>query len=198
MGAAVFTVGLAVGPALLATRGRPRTARLVDVIVSASGALPGVLLAFGWLLAAVALAHATGDRRVYATLLGSGVVLFAGYAARFLAEAYAPARASLALVDPRWEAAARTLGAGPARVLREITLPAVAPGLRAAALLVAVSVLKELPVTLLLGGPTGLHTLAFRAWDRYNEALLHDAGAAGLLLLATSLIGVWWAHGGER
>ena len=50
------------------------------------------------------------------------------------------------------------------------------------------SIVKELPVTLLLGGATGLKTLSFRVWDRYNESLWHDAGVAGLCLVGLALV----------
>jgi ABC-type Fe3+ transport system permease subunit len=63
----------------------------------------------------------------------------------------------------------------------------VAPGLAAGALLATLAILKELPVTLLLGGAMGVQTLAFRVWDRYREALWHDAGLSGLLLLGLAL-----------
>jgi ABC-type Fe3+ transport system permease subunit len=53
-----------------------------------------------------------------------------------------------------------------------------------------VAVLKDLPITLVLAGPTGIRPLAARLWDRYNEALLADAGAAGLTLLTLTLGGV--------
>ena len=35
---------------------------------------------------------------------------------------------------------------------------------------------------------TGFRTLAFRTWDRYNEALWHDAGFSGLILLLTAFV----------
>jgi len=41
---------------------------------------------------------------------------------------------------------------------------------------------------LLLGGAMGWRTLAFRFFDRYQEAFLHDAGLAGLMLLLFSFI----------
>ena len=58
----------------------------------------------------------------------------------------------------------------------------------AAFVLALLAVLKELPVTLLLGGAMGVQTLAFRVWDRYREALFHDAGLAGLLLVGLALV----------
>jgi iron(III) transport system permease protein len=79
------------------------------------------------------------------------------------------------------------LGASRWRWARAIVLPSLRSSIFAAYLLVFVAILKELPVTLLLGGPVGVRTLAFRVFDRYNEALFHDAGLAGLLLMAVTL-----------
>ena len=56
-----------------------------------------------------------------------------------------------------------------------------------AKLVVFLAILKELPITLLLGGATGAKPLAFRIWDRYSEALWHDAGLSGLILLMLAL-----------
>ena len=70
---------------------------------------------------------------------------------------------------------------------RTVLLPSVAPGVVVAGLIGFNAIVKELPVTLLLGGATGLKTLSFRVWDRYNEALWHDAGLAGLWLVALAL-----------
>ena len=62
-----------------------------------------------------------------------------------------------------------------------------APGAAAAFSIGFLAILKELPITLMLGGATGMSTLAFRVWDRYSESLWHDAGLAGLLLVALAL-----------
>ena len=59
------------------------------------------------------------------------------------------------------------------------------PGLAVSALLVAVAIAKELPITLVLGGH--LRPLSFRIYDRYAEAALPDAGLAGLLLVGLAL-----------
>ncbi len=188
---AVVTVLLAMAPAVVVARGRGGLGAAVQGGVWLASALPGVLLAFGWILAALALVRLLGlGSAGYGALLGSGALLLLGYATRFLAEAFAPLAASLARVDPRQVESARVLGASAARIRARVVLPAVAPGVAAGALLAFVAILKELPVTLLLGGPTGLSTLAFRVWDRYNEALWHDAGLAGLILAAVALVAV--------
>lgn len=190
---------LALPPALRANLARDRMGRALEGAVLAVSALPGVLLAFGWVLAALGLARAVHSG-LYATLLGSGLLLVLGYAARFLAEVYGPMAAAVARLDPRRIDAARLLGASRGRILNQVVRPAVQPGVAAGALLGLVAVLKELPVTLLLGSATGRQTLAFRVWDRYGEALWHDAGLAGLLLLAVALAAVgatlrWRRHG---
>ncbi len=56
-------------------------------------------------------------------------------------------------LDPRLVAAARALGASPARAFREVTLPLLAPALGAAALLVFIFDFTSFGVVLVLGGP---------------------------------------------
>ena len=53
----------------------------------------------------------------------------------------------------------------------------------------ALAIVKELPVTLLLGGPVGVRPLSFRIYDRYTEALYHDAGLAGLAVVVFGVCG---------
>jgi iron(III) transport system permease protein len=181
---------LALVPAGAASRRRSRGARLIDHGVYLTGALPGILLGGGLLLAALALSRLLDSRALYPWLMGSGVLLMLGYAARFLPEAFAPLKTAVLQLDPRQTETARTLGASPLRRLRSILLPALAPGTAAAAVLVFVAILKELPVTLLLGGAMGLTPLSYRVWERYEEAFLADAGLAGLLLLGLALAAV--------
>lgn len=82
-----------------------------------------------------------------------------------------------------WEAAA-TLGAGPWRRLREVTLPLLAPALSAAAALTFLFCFTSFGVVLILGGPgrstleTEIYLQAARAFD------LRTAAALSLLQLA--------------
>jgi len=188
LGAAVVLVGLAALPARAAQRGGGRVADAVFL----TSALPGVLVAFGLMLGALQIARLTGaGRALYGWLLASGLLLMAGYAARFLAETFAPLRTAFDRVDPRLGESARVLGASRWRWWRRVEGPLVAPGVAAAFVLALLAVLKELPVTLLLGGAMGVQTLAFRVWDRYREALFHDAGLAGLLLVGLALVALF-------
>jgi iron(III) transport system permease protein len=86
--------------------------------------------------------------------------------------------------------AAGTLGAGPRRRFLTVQLPLLVPGLTAAGGLILLSVLKELPATLLLA-PIGFQTLATKIWGAAGEGFLADAGAASLVLIALSGVLTW-------
>ena len=149
-----------------------------------TSALPGVLVAFGLMSSALLVSQYIGG---YALLLSSGSLLFLGYGMRFLAECFGPLRTGVALLDKRHEDICATQNISKTYWLSKIAIPTMRPQLQAAALLVFLAILKELPITLLLGGATGSKPLAFRIWDRYNEALWHDAGLSGLILLMLAL-----------
>ena len=183
-----FTVALASLPAWSVSeeeRSGRRKGWLEDGVYLTS-ALPGVLLALGLIIAAVRFTRPFGAE-AYGTVLASGALLMIGYATRFVAEVFAPLRVAFGALDARQVEGARVLGTGPWKRFRTVLLPNVAPGVVVAGLIGFNAIVKELPVTLLLGGATGLKTLSFRVWDRYNEALWHDAGLAGLWLVALAL-----------
>jgi iron(III) transport system permease protein len=82
------------------------------------------------------------------------------------------------------------LGAGRVRRLVTIELPVMAPGLLAGAGLVLLSVMKELPATLLLS-PPGFETLATQIWGSLEGGFLSQVGLASLVLVALSGVLTW-------
>jgi iron(III) transport system permease protein len=151
-------------------------------------ALPGILVAFGLLLAALSFSRMiTEGGYYYGWLLKSGLLLLLGYTLRFLPNAHANLKTAILLLRPHLWDNARLLGSTRWRWFWHIAIPALKPGLSAAFILVLLSIIKELPITLLLGNAMGLHTLSFRIFDRYQEAFLHDAGLAGLVILSLSV-----------
>jgi iron(III) transport system permease protein len=70
--------------------------------------------------------------------------------------------------------------------LIRVTVPLARPGLSAGAALVFISVMKELPATLLLR-PNGFETLAIRIWSATGEGFFTQASLAALVLLAVSI-----------
>ncbi|RMF53365.1 MAG: ABC transporter permease subunit, partial [Chloroflexota bacterium] len=88
------------------------------------------------------------------------------------------------------EQAARTMGASPLRVLWRIHLPLVSQGMVAAAILVFVDVMKELPATVMLR-PFGMDTLAIWTYMAAAESFWEEASLPALTILAVGLIPVW-------
>ena len=64
------------------------------------------------------------------------------------------------------------------------------PGLLAGGGLVMLSVLKELPATLLLA-PIGYETLTTRVWGAFEDGFLAEAGFAAIALVAASALLTW-------
>lgn len=117
---------------------------------------------------------------------GLGLLLFT-YVAMFMAQSMSTTQDSLRRASPELEDASRGLGHGPLSTLRRVILPLTAPGLAAGGALVFLSVMKELPATLLLR-PTGFETLAIRIWSATGEGFFTRASVASLALLAVSIV----------
>ncbi len=96
-------------------------------------------------------------------------LLVIAYAVLSLPVAVGATRAAVLQSPPVLEDVTRSLGRGPVRVLREVTVPLAAPGIAAGAALTFVVCMKELPATLLLR-PTGMDTLATRLWTETGTA----------------------------
>jgi iron(III) transport system permease protein len=143
-------------------------------VMDAAFALPGIVIA----LALVRIFVGT-------SFYQSFVPLLVAYVLHFGAQALGAERVALARLSPRMREAAQMLGAGRWSRFRAIELPLIMPGIGAAGGLVLLSVLKELPATLMLR-PIGFNTLATRINGTAEEALLIDAGELSLVLIALS------------
>jgi len=197
---ATITAGLAVGIALplgyiLRQRGQ-RALRGLVRFASMGYALPGTVIAVGITIPLAAL-----DRTVSQWLAESfgwqgGLILSGGiailiyaYLVRFLAVSLGSVEASLTKIRPSLDDAARTLGRGPAGVLREVHGPLLTGGILTAALLVFVDVMKELPATLLLR-PFNFDTLAVQAHNFAADERLAEAGLPSLAIVAVGVLPV--------
>jgi iron(III) transport system permease protein len=80
------------------------------------------------------------------------------------------------------EEVSRTLGSSQLQTLRRAVIPAAAPGILSATAFVALTVIKELPATLILR-PTGIETLATRLWSATSVGAFSAAAPYALLLL---------------
>jgi len=186
--AAGLAVALALPVAMLASRYRSRVTSAIETSSYADYALPGIVVA----LAMVFLATRTLPV-LYQTL----ALLVGVYAIRFMPQALGGLRASLTMAGPRLEEAGRTLGDGPLRAFAMLTIPYLRPSLVAGAALVFLTVVKELPLALLLS-PIGFETLATEIWDASTSGFYARAAAPAALLFAVSLTTVFLLLGTER
>ena len=178
--AAILTVIAALPVASLAVRHPRMSTSAAERVAYLGQSLPGIAVALSLVFFAANYAP-----ELYQTF---GLLIFA-YAVRFLPEALGACRAAILQVNPHTEEAARALGAGSARVFRRITAPQIAPGMSAGALLVFITVMKELQITLLLS-PIGFDTLATQVWSASREAFFTEAALPAMLLVAASAIAV--------
>jgi iron(III) transport system permease protein len=122
-------------------------------------------------------------------LTGTSALLVYALSVRFLTVAYNSVSGGMARIPPSLDAAARSLGARPSRVLARIYAPLLAPSLAGAAALVFIDTLRELPATLILR-PFNLETLATRTYRLASDERLVEAAIPALILLAAGLLPV--------
>jgi iron(III) transport system permease protein len=178
--AALVVAGVAVPLAMLANNGKRGNRWLVSLSYTGN-VLPGIVIALALVFFAANYLPAW-----YQTM----PVLILGYATRFLPLSVGSTRSALTQINPRLQEAARCLGLQPWQVALKITVPLARSGILAGAALVFLSVMKELPVTLILS-PIGMRTFATRIWSVYEEAMLVLIGGPGLLLMAASAVGLF-------
>ncbi len=96
---------------------------------------------------------------------------------------------SLALVDPRLEQAARSLGASPWRSAFEIILPNIRSGVLTGAVFAFIISWDEIVVTLFIS-TRAVYTLPRRMWDGIRENVDPTVAAVAVVLMAATVIGV--------
>ena len=122
-------------------------------------------------------------------LSGSIIAVTYGYLVRFLALSYGSAESSLAKITLNMDGASRTLGLGPARTLKRVHLPMIRGSVLAAAILVFVDVMKELPMTLILR-PFNYGTLATHVHQFASDEMLEESALGALMIVAAGILPV--------
>ncbi len=175
-------------------RGTP--AKVFARISTIGYAVPGTVLAIGMLTpimlldgVAARVAGWFGNTDPGLLLLGSSGVLVCAYMIRFLAIPVGGIEAGLSRIPPSMEQAARLLGETPGGALRRIHLPLLRPAIAAAALLVFVDTMKELPATLLLR-PVNFETLATWLYAEAARGTYEEGAVAALAIVIAGLIPV--------
>lgn len=169
---------LAVPVAVLASRVSARWARSAERTVFVVHALPGIVIG----LSVVYL----GIRAMPSLYQRLPMLVFA-YIVLFMSLAVGSVRSSVELSPVSIEDSARSLGLSRFAVFRRVTLPLARPGILAGAALVFLTVMKELPATILLR-PTGMDTLATELWKRTSVADYAAASPYALVLIIVAAI----------
>jgi|LSQX01.3.fsa_nt_gb iron(III) transport system permease protein len=176
-GAVVATL-LALPVGILAARQRTRLVAGLETATFLGHGLPGIVLGLSMVYLALKVAPA-----LYQTM----TLLVIAYGILYVPKAVGSVRTSVAQVPERLEDAARTLGRTPVQTWSEVTGRVAWPGIAAGAMLVALTVMKELPATLMMR-PTGVDTLATRLWQLTDIAAYGGAAPYGLMLIAVAAI----------
>ena len=150
----------------------------------------GVLLPFTWLDRQLAeWAGLLLDVNLGLALSGTIAILVFAYLTRFLAVSLNTVEAGLEKIRPAMDEASRSAGVGGFGLLRRVHSPMMRSSLLAAALLVFVEVLKELPATLILR-PFNYNTLAVRVFELANDERLAAASLPALTIVLVGIIPV--------
>lgn len=177
----IVVVLAAIPLAVLAVRHPSRRVRALETTGWLGYSLPHLAIGLAFLVLAVRWA-----RPIYQTV----VLLLVVYLAMFLPQALAAVESGLRRIGPHLEDASRSLGVGNWRTLTRVTVPLLRRSVLAGAALVFLSVIKELPATLLLR-PTEFDTLPVRIWSATSELFYTQASFAALALVAVSAIPVY-------
>lgn len=205
-GPLLTTIGLALAGALVtvsiglwaAHRGRsPSVTTRGSIRIATLGyAIPGTVLALG-LLQPLGLADRwfngltrwAFDWTPGLILSGSIAALLYVYAIRFLAVSHSTLHEAMDKRGPSMLDAGRVMGSRGLDLFFRIDLPTLTPALLAAATLVFVEIIKELPATLLLR-PLGVETLATLVYAKANTALFAEAALPALAIVLAGVVPV--------
>lgn len=189
-----LTIGLIVAYAI---RLRPGNASQWFFRFSTMGyAAPGTVIAIGVLIVTGAadrfisqIAMSWFNVSVSLFLLGSGAALIYAYLVRFLAISAGSIDAGFNRIPVTYDQASRTLGETATGTFRHIHLPLSKTALSAAALLVFVDCVKELPATLLLRS-LNIETLATHLYGEAARGTYEEASLAALAIVAIGILPV--------
>lgn len=187
--AGVTTVGLGFAGAIVATllalpigilSARYNTKRVaaLETTTFFGHGLPGIVLGLSMVYMTLLFVPA-----LYQTL----ALLVIAYGILFAPKATGSVRSAVAQVPVQLESVSRSLGRSKFGTWFAVTARIAWPGIAAGAMLVALTVMKELPATLMMR-PTGVDTLATRLWQLTDIAAYGAAAPYGILLIVVASV----------
>lgn len=169
---------VAAGVTLASVRYRGRFAKSLEPIAWLSHSAPGIVFALAFVFAA---------NRFFPAIYQSNWVVLIAFVGLFMPNAISVLKVPISQVPKSQEEVAHSLGFSNREVLFKVVLPSVYPGLLGAFAFVALTIIKELPVTLILR-PTGIDTLATKLWS--ETSINSFSGAAPYAALLIILAGI--------
>jgi len=179
--------------AYLITRTRSRSARLLDAAAMLPLAIPGLVMAFGYL----AISREGRPLSFLNPLRDPTALLVIAYAMRRLPFVVRSAAAGLAQISTALEEAAASLGAGAISTFTRVTLPLLAPHLMAGGVFAFALSMLEVSDSLILAQRQATFPITKAIYDLFQ--LLGDgrqvAAALGLWAMAFLLSAIGFARG---
>lgn len=186
---AALAVGAAWGLAFLQRMRPDGMTRLVVRLVSLGYAVPGAVVVVGLLLPLGWLQHLLPALQPGYWMTATALGLVWAYLVRFCAVALQSVQSGYSRLSRSLDESARTLGVSGFGLLRRVHWPILRRSTIAAALLVLVDVMKELPATMVLR-PFNSDTLAVVAYQLARDERLGEAALPSLALVLVGLVPV--------
>jgi iron(III) transport system permease protein len=186
---AVLAVLVALALAFRLRRQPDAVTRAVVRIAGLGYAVPGAVIVVGLLLPVGYIQSVAPSLGVGYLMTATSLGLVWAYLVRFCAVALQSVQSGYTRIPPSYDDSARMLGAGSWRLLAQVHGPLLRRSTAAAALLVFVDVMKELPATLVLR-PFDSDTLAVVAYQLARDERLGEAALPSLALVLVGLIPV--------
>jgi iron(III) transport system permease protein len=188
--AAAADVGLGAVIGWVLVRGTVRGRQWLDVIATMPLAIPGVVIAVGYLR----VFHGWDVPGLGEPLTSTWIILVIVYAMRRLPYTVRGAYAALQQMPVALEEAGQNLGANRARTFRKITLPLMTAGLLAGGLLAFITSAVDLSSTILLVPRVELGPLSYGIYLYMQSAVGRGPGAAlGVVAILLVAAGTWAA-----
>lgn len=175
-GFVITLIGIAV--AIIAVRYQSRISRITEHSIWLSHALPGIVFA---------LAFVFLSNRFLPSIYQTNVLVLLAYLGLFLPNAISVLKTPFTQIPSSLDEVARSFGYNQIQVIRKVLIPAALPGILSAGAFVSLTIIKELPATLILR-PTGIETMATKLWAATSvNAFASAAPYAALLIILAGI-----------
>jgi len=168
----------ALAVSLLVVRYKSKTTKTIERFIWVSHALPGLVFA---------LAFVFLSNRFFPGIYQTNYLVLIAYVGLFLPNAISVLQVPIAQIPTSADEVARSFGYNQLQVIKKVIIPGAAPGILSAAAFVSLTIIKELPATLILR-PTGIETMATKLWAETSvNAFAAAAPYAALLVLLAGI-----------